>query len=907
MGSKKAQTIGYRYSASGHFVLCHGPVDSIRKISFQDKDAFTTVKSSNQRIYINKPNLFGGDEQSGGIQGNVDLLFGYPDQQKSNVLKRICGDLISAWRGVTSVIFDDLYIGTSPTLPDSKWRVQRIHTLQDGQQQWYDEKAAILSKATVYFDIGYKFYTYIMSSGGTKNWTITLDKDNPPVYLAEFTESLNSSIDSGNYLINEVNDLSITWDTDGDGTRNYDPEDFYVTVTVYLYCTTQDEIDVEPRCAYSNYDYTIADETTLYYGYDLYLHLISFDVALADVSTNIGVKISNDKLQTVQRCYPITYISLPYIPGFTDINPAHIIRESLTNTLWGKGATTALMNDDSFRFCADTLYDEGMGMSIVWNDSTSIKEFIDNVLEHINGELYVDRITNLWTLKLIRDDYDTKTLQHLTERDYKKLTFERRTLAECVNQVTVTYYDLERAKDSTLTLQDIARIAQQGGVVAQDVEYTGFTNIDVASRVALRDLKTLSSELATIEFDVPENVAENWHKAYVFKLSNTCYGLYEAVFRVTEIKFGDGKNNTVSVTAVEDSFSSPMQAVVEYVPPVKNDTAAKDAIAIAFEVPYIELVEQYGQDEIDLKILNNPDLSFVGMAAVRPNNYHINASLYTDSGAGYAEEATLDFCPSATLKAAMGHLDTAFEVENVAEFANLAVGNRIQLDRELLAFVSFDDTNNILTVKRGVFGTTVQKHSAATRLYGWDSYSGLDSTEYLNGETVTMKALTLTGSDILELSEATAHAITCSSRAMRPYVPANVQINGEYFPTEITGDLILSWSHRNRTQQTGGTPLAWTEGSITLENGVTYVIELYDANNALISSTDVGNVDTATLDYSAVATATCKLKLYAMRDGYRSDQIFEHELMVSFDPPYNLTGTWNEAAQAVDLIWDFDL
>lgn len=143
MGSKKKQTIGYKYFGSGHFVLCHGPIDSITKIRFQDKDAFTSEKSSNQRIYINKPNLFGGDQQSGGVQGNVDLLFGYPDQQKSTVLQRICGDLISAWRGVTSVVFDNLYIGTSPTLPDSKWRVKRIHTLQDGQQQWYDEKAEI--------------------------------------------------------------------------------------------------------------------------------------------------------------------------------------------------------------------------------------------------------------------------------------------------------------------------------------------------------------------------------------------------------------------------------------------------------------------------------------------------------------------------------------------------------------------------------------------------------------------------------------------------------------------------------------------------------------------------------------------------------------------------------------------
>ena len=106
MGSKKKQTVGYKYFASGHFVLCHGPVDSITKISFQDKAAYEVEKSANTTIYINKPSLFGGDEQSGGVQGNVELLFGHADQAKNSTLQRICAKisdsfngLISAWLG----------------------------------------------------------------------------------------------------------------------------------------------------------------------------------------------------------------------------------------------------------------------------------------------------------------------------------------------------------------------------------------------------------------------------------------------------------------------------------------------------------------------------------------------------------------------------------------------------------------------------------------------------------------------------------------------------------------------------------------------------------------------------------------------------------------------------------------
>lgn len=51
--------------------------------------------------------------------------------------------MISAYRGVCSVVFDNVYIGTAPNMPDSKWRVKRIHTRHDGTVQWYDERAEI--------------------------------------------------------------------------------------------------------------------------------------------------------------------------------------------------------------------------------------------------------------------------------------------------------------------------------------------------------------------------------------------------------------------------------------------------------------------------------------------------------------------------------------------------------------------------------------------------------------------------------------------------------------------------------------------------------------------------------------------------------------------------------------------
>lgn len=885
MGKKKKQTVGYKYYAYGHFVLCHGPIDAITRIRFQDKDAYINAESANKRIYINKPSLFGGDEQSGGIQGNVDLLFGYPDQQKSsviayitdtstsaltatnkfnaissmfpNILNNASTALISAWRGVTSVVFDNLYIGTSSTVPDSKWRVKRVHTLQDGQPQWYDEKA----------EMGKLYYG--------EDYIANIPEINSS-YKLVFTHSSGSII--GNVLSTFPSSFLLNLNYSSGSTSFIQtviknaPYMVYRIVGTVKFSTFADE-DLESEIITIiglQFNSISISRSSIDGQYNFTAY------ALPDENNDIGILATNKTtlLGVVSDFSVYPYYGDGSVGSTGDINPAHIIRECLTNTLWGKGAITGLIDDVSFKACADTLYDEGMGMSIVWSDSTSIKEFIDNVLEHINGELYVDRITNLWTLKLIRDDYRVQDLLHLTESHYKSLTFERKTLAECINQVTVTYYDRERAKDSTITIQDVARIAQQGGVISQKVEYKGFTNSSLASRIALRDLKTLSSELASIEFDLPESIAENWHKAYVFKLSNSLYGLSEAVFRVTEIKFGDGVDNTVSIKAIEDSFSSPMQAVVEYMPPVKSDISAKDATAIAFEVPYIELVEQYGQDEIDAKLTSNPDLSFIGMAAVRPNNFHINARLYSNAGAGYAEESTLDFCPSATLKAEIGYLDTAFEVENVAEFDLIKANDRIQLDDELMAFVSFDTTTHILTVKRGVADTVPAKHVANARLYAWDNYSGIDSTEYLSGETVVMKALTMTSSDILEGSEATAHSVTCAARAIRPYPPANVKFNDVYYPENLTGQFTVTWAHRNRLQQTGGSLLSFFDASVTPAPNTRYEVKVYNASNAiLVSKANIGT-PTSTIDLNYTGQIRVVI---TTTDGYGSNRTsFEH-------------------------------
>lgn len=910
MAKKKKQTIGYKYFAFAHFVLCHGPIDAITKISFQDKDAYLNEENSNKTIYINKPSLFGGDEQSGGVQGRIELLFGRADQQKSSTLQRICakisnafGGLISAYRGVCSVVFDNVYIGTAPNMPDSKWRVKRIHTRHDGELQWYDEKAEILPPTSI-DNPAYNFdvlsWEMVGKNGphgnspisvgnfGTKTFQI-YSSNFPNDHIFEIDLAITASTEFRSVIGGEqVGDYS--WIKRGGNYQNSTANRYSIHIS-------------EPN---ETFYFNHGSQSNPYDDTERFA-IIKIYVKNGATVTCICDPVDGEMARGANLGF-YQYMKFDAASGLDrDINPAHLIRECLTNQVWGIGVTESNIDNISFKNAADTLYVERMGMSIKWTDSTSINEFVDNVKEHINAQLYLDRVTNKWKLYLIRDDYDVADLISLDESNVRNLDFERRTLAECVNSVTVTYWDRERAKDSTVTVQDIARIAQQGGVISQSIDYKGFTNSDLASRVSLRDLKTLSSTLASVSFDVDESFSESWHEGMPFKLSDESYGLSEAVMRIRTIKRGDGINNTVYVEAIEDSFSSPMQSVVEYVPPITSgDSTAKNATAIGFEVPYIELVEQYGQDEVDAKLSNYPELGYVGMAAIRPNNQHINASLYVDAGAGYDERTTLDFCPGASLKNDIGYMDSSFELEGVAEFELLEVNHRIQVNDEIMAFVSFDALTNVITVKRGCFDTVPKEHGLGSKLFGWDNYSGIDDLEYLSGESVSLKALTLTGSDVLELNEATAHNLTLSSRAIRPYPPADVKINGEYWPEEITGDLVLTWKNRNRSQQSGGEALSWYDPSVSLEDGSEYIAELYDENGVLISHQNVGISNTLTIDYSSVSTTKCKIKLYVIRDSYHSYQSFEHEVTVGFNAPYDLQGTWNEATQSLDLTWEFD-
>ncbi|MDN5692082.1 MAG: hypothetical protein L0G98_15550, partial [Acinetobacter sp.] len=131
----------------------------------------------------------------------------------------------------------------------------------------------------------------------------------------------------------------------------------------------------------------------------------------------------------------------------------------------------------------------------------------------------------------------------------------------------------------------------------------------------------------------------------------------------------------------------------------------------------------------------------------------------------------------------------------------------------------------------------------------------------------------------LALGSATVHAIEMVGLANRPYPPANVKINGEYWPDLVRGNINLSWAHRNRLQQTGGDFIGWFEAGVVLELGVTYQINLYNANNEVqVSKTTASN--SIVIDQEEFTALNVRLEIVALRDGFQCVQKFEHSFVV---------------------------
>ncbi len=918
MGKSSSQVVGYRYYAK-FAVFIGNRIEKLLSINF-DKRGWIKKKTWFPYYTIDKPDLYG--ENEGGVAGVIYERTGLPDGEVDPIYQAY-QPLASGYPYQSYLIFSGLkgimpveespelqeeirpyhnsgfYLGNSGYMKEMLLWVKRTRVRNDGRAQWYEVRGdgAIVCEIGAYrinptlpdptrvtkMDLVSKYTPYgqggilppetqvlndmiVNGFGEDSIHGLGFWKVGSPGFLGGYRDPSDKNI---------YHQTKFTWKTGGTVVFDYVFVVGHITAEV-LFNTNAEIIG-----------YSMEESGILKtYKYKL---MVSGD---GSIELNLGLSVylpaaSSSSEQSLYYTDSKSYVLINKVPGSADfdafdINPIHKVHEILTDdTAMSKPESD--VNDANFIKAADRIYNEGLGISWAIDEKSCI-EAIEELCYHIEAGIRVNRQTGLYEMVLFRDDWFSEDEIHdIAENKIKDLSLEVMNSDDIVNQLNITYYDRERIKNSTFSIYENGSILTMGHANAESIEFPYFMNMRNAEIVANWKLKQFSTPAWSGSFTTGWREARKWNRYDLIRLPWSKKWNGTILVRIMKINLGNGTDNTITIDFEEViPYSREMNTSIVVDAPVETaPQSPQPSMNAVFEAPYYLTVLRAGQTNADLELSNNPDIGYVAAIAAKPQNNSLNALLYTDGGAGEFEQVSrLDYCDILQLDQPIIETTSSFTVTgSLTQIANS--NNLILLNDELIGFVSFDNEMKILTVKRGVLDTIPKKHSSGS-LFIFDLPDvAFDSTQYAQSEIVGAQVLTTTPSGIQDLL-ATGTLVEIHARAIRPYPPANVKINDVYYPETIivTNDIVLTWGDRNRLQQTGGMPLGFFDGGVTVENGVTYSYELTSDGVVLDSASSI------TINTATIAASTLKpnkphtLKLWSVRDGYESYQEFEHSFFV---------------------------
>lgn len=944
-GSSKKQTVGYKYYLGIHMVLVHGPIDYLKRIVVDGRTAWRG-RATGGPISISQANLFGGESREGGISGSLDVDMGYPDQPRNSYLQGQLGFSIPAFRGVVSIILKKFYLGMNPYLKRWSFRAQRIHVRQNGLEQWYNSRAAIPNPDLIDQVLNETFPSlsgYSVISGSSDDFNLVSDDYGSCLEITGVENIISVS-----RLRKTLPGGSQDWDNIRIKFKivSYDDEDCGVFEMfdssgnlLFNFTPVRDKAVDPSRRAHISFSSgtsgLILSNGVLDIGVWYQLNLLFNG---SNISGDISEVVSGTIIKSHDGSSIFTYAPVAsvvfrnenfsdnggvsrwddiqiFLGTHSDMNPAHIIRECLTDPDWGMGYPETDIDDESFEAAADKLFSESMGISLLWDRQMALESFVQEVVKHISATLYVSRTTGKFVLKLIRDDYILEDLLVVGEADIEKIeNSSRPNYGELVNSITVNYWDAGTGGTGSITVQDSALIQQEGSVINTTLQFPGFTNRSICSKVALRNLRSFSTPLLNCTVYTNRKTS-GLNIGDVFRLVWPNLEIDTPV-RIQGMALGDGKNNRVKLTVVEDVFGLPKSSPSttdpgEWVDPISEPEPCIHRLLV--EAPYYEVVQMIGQTDADLRLNSSPETGYIIQSAVAPPGSAINSVLSVNSGTGYEDSAILDFCPTALLSSPLSYTSTTISVSSAEELDDVTVGTHAQIDDEIVRIDDVDLDLLVITVGRGCLDTCPRPHSSGTRIFFWDVYSVSDSTEYLMSEEIFTKVLPTTGQGTLDISVAPEDSVILNQRAFRPYPPGDFRVDGLSYPVSyspVGTSLEITWAHRDRIQQTSGFIYDHTEGDIGPEAGVSYRLDV----DAILDDSTVdedwlsipisGSLTTYVLDLLVneppEGCVALGLKLYSVRDELDSWQ-FNETVVVILTAPFALEAEYVDLTPPTDL------
>jgi hypothetical protein len=556
---------------------------------------------------------------------------------------------------------------------------------------------------------------------------------------------------------------------------------------------------------------------------------------------------------------------------------------------------------------ADALFDELFGLSVTWSREGPLVDFINEILRHIDAVLYVDRTTGKFVLKLVRDDYSVSNLVALDESNVVSVANANRpAIADLVSTVTVNFYDRSTGEQGSVTRHNLSlQQVQQGGGGATTASYPACTSGPLAARLCQRDLVSLSTPLLSCQIEVGR-IAEQLNIGDAFILDWPDLEINSLVMRVQQLTLGSSSKQTIVIDALEDVFAlpGPQESGGNGQGGIWTDPITVGVLPstprVVTEIPYYELARFFGAGYLLDVLTSDSDAGFLLASGGRQGS-ETNARLEVDAGAGYEDGETLDFCPIAFAASDIARTDTIIYITGQIDIDLVEAVSIAQIGDELVRvdLVEQDSTGAYLvTIGRGILDTVPAIHSAGDSIVFWGYDYSSDGVQYTASDELDVIMRTQLGSSVLAYDDAPVDTLVLDSRAIRPYAPGDLRVDGVSYPPLSSiggvfydGSHTITWKHRDRLQQTSDVPEDYTATNIGPEAGTTYRLDVYatlddETESAMFTISGIsGNSYVLSMSASEPApdnSVSVHFTVTAVRGGYDSWQSPSCELIAIF-------------------------
>lgn len=543
-------------------------------------------------------------------------------------------------------------------------------------------------------------------------------------------------------------------------------------------------------------------------------------------------------------------------PSFTvingdDANPIEWAVEVLTNQDYGGGIPLSELDLPKFRAAAQTCFNEGLGCSVLWDTDRELEEVINDINELIDGAIFVDRTTGLWTVELARADYDIEDLFIFnSENILEEIDFSTNTGKDAPSKIIVPYVDkAQNHKTREADFKDLATRRNQAAPNAITKEIYGVANGTQAAQLCFREARVFASNLRKLTFKADRRA--HWVRPFsVFRYQREDLEtgeILDFVFRAARVDDGELLNGEIEIEAIQDVFSL---GTLHYAPPAQTGWVPISGVPVAAPTAFV------AEQPFFFSGANSRLWAF----AKQPNGAQRNYDLFIkqNSAADYARETSNDdFAPTGTIvsnyartaaldasnslvvtmESGLARLVSATPAEIAGSGANLFL---FADTGEICAFQTVTDNGNgtatLNNVWRGLYDTANESHNSGARVWFFSYGQSLGETN-VSAVQYNAKFLPNALGGSLELAAATAVNFTPANRAFRPLPPVDVRIGGVENPTAIPAagsNIEFTWKTRNRLTQTE--ILAQSSASVAAETGALVGIKIYNAAGTLLAT-----------------------------------------------------------------------